>query len=111
VPTDPSIATYLTESGKVVAIEIDPADGFTQASSDDTPGRIQQAIAPALEAAEAVLEQVRRMSPDQVQVKLGVKVTGTATWVVAKASTEGNFEITLTWHGQRENGAPKEMTA
>jgi hypothetical protein len=24
-------------------------------------------------------------------------VTGTANWLVAKAATEGNFEVTLSW--------------
>jgi len=47
--------------------------------------------------ATAVLDRVRELSPDGVQVKFGVKVTGTMNWLVAKAATEGNFEVTLGW--------------
>ena len=54
-------------------------------------------------AAREVLEQVRAAGPDEVEVKFGVKVTGTMTWVVAKAATEGNFEVTLKW--QRGSGS------
>ncbi len=28
--------------------------------------------------------------------------SGTANWFVAKAATEGNFEIELTWNRERE---------
>ncbi len=48
-----------------------------------------------------LLEQVRAAQPDGVEVKFGVKVTGTATWLIAKAATEGNFEITLTWKADK----------
>ncbi|MCA1695681.1 MAG: hypothetical protein LC749_13655 [Actinobacteria bacterium] len=32
-----------------------------------------------------------------MEVKFGIKVSGTANWLIAKAATEGNFDITLTW--------------
>jgi hypothetical protein len=31
-------------------------------------------------------------------VKFGVKASGEATWLVAKAAGEANFEVTLTWN-------------
>ncbi|GAB3934514.1 hypothetical protein GCM10027614_07660 [Micromonospora vulcania] len=48
-----------------------------------------------------MLDRVRELAPDGVEVKFGVKVTGTANWLVAKAATEGNFEVTLSWSPQR----------
>jgi NTP-dependent ternary system trypsin peptidase co-occuring protein len=48
-------------------------------------------------AARVVLDQVRAAAPDRVEVTFGVKVTGTMNWVVAKAASEGNFEVTLSW--------------
>jgi hypothetical protein len=95
--SSPHIATYLTESDSSVGIEIDPVDGFALASTDLTPSRVREAIGPAIEAAQTVLERVRDIAPEQVQVKFGVKVTGTANWLIAKAATEGNFEVTLIW--------------
>jgi hypothetical protein len=60
-------------------------------------GHVRRAVEPAIAAAREVLDQTRAMAPDTVQVKFGVKVTGTTNWLVAKAATEGNFEISLTW--------------
>jgi hypothetical protein len=37
-------------------------------------------------------------------VKFGVKASGEASWLVAKAAGEANFEVTLTWT-RREDGA------
>ena len=45
---------------------------------------------------------MKEIKPGGVEVKFGVKVTGEANWVVAKAATEGSFEITLTW--ERDSG-------
>jgi hypothetical protein len=59
--------------------------------------RIGDAVAPAVEGARAVLAKVQEASPDKVEVKFGIKVSGTANWLVAKAATEGNFDITMTW--------------
>jgi hypothetical protein len=52
-------------------------------------------------AAAAVLDGVRQVTshPDEVVVRFGMKVSGRMDWLVAKAATEGNFEITLTWKG------------
>lgn len=48
-----------------------------------------------------LLEKARSAHPDEVEVKFGVKVTGGANWLIAKAATEGNFEITLTWKADK----------
>jgi hypothetical protein len=89
-----------------VSFEIDPVAGFVPAASpEELVGRVQEAVAPALRAAKTVLEQVRDLSPDRVEVKFGVKVTGTMNWLVAKAATEGNFEITLGWEPRGDEAA------
>jgi len=91
------VVTYAVDD-VAVSFEIDPVDGFVPAtSSDEVVGRVRDALQPAVAAARAVLDQVKDMSPDRVEVKFGVKVTGTMNWLVAKAATEGNFEVTLAW--------------
>jgi hypothetical protein len=57
-------------------------------------------VAPAVEGARAVLEKVKEAAPREIEVKFGIKVSDSASWLVAKAATEGNFEITLTWTPQ-----------
>ncbi|MGI5479279.1 CU044_2847 family protein [Streptomyces lavendofoliae] len=93
------LVSYEAEDGTQVRFEIEPTDEWEQVSSGQLVGRIRQAVAPAVEGARAVLEQVKALQPGEVQVKFGVKVTGTANWLVAKAASEANFEITLTWPG------------
>jgi hypothetical protein len=89
---------YSLDDGTLVRFEIDPgATRFRPAGPDEIAGRIQEAVAPAVEGAQAVLEKVKEAAPRQIEVKFGIKVSGTANWLIAKAATEGNFEITLTW--------------
>ena len=67
---------------------------------------MQEAVTPAVDAARAVLEKVKEAAPDQVELKFGVKVSGGATWLVARAASEANFEITLTWTRADGAGGP-----
>lgn len=51
------------------------------------------------EVADKVEKSLAKMDhkPEEVQIKLGVKLTTEAGVLIAKASGEGNFEITITW--------------
>ena len=91
------VVTYQVDDGVTVGFEIEPVAGFVPCGVEEIAGRVREAVEPAVSAARAVLGQVRELSPDGVEVKFGVKVTGTANWLVAKAATEGNFEVTLSW--------------
>lgn len=97
--SESQVVTYALDDD-VVSIEIAPIEGFVPVGAETVAGHVRRAVGPAVAAAREVLEQTRAMAPDTVQVKFGVKVTGTANWLVAKAATEGNFEITLTWGAQ-----------
>ncbi|MCW2936947.1 MAG: sle [Actinomycetia bacterium] len=103
----PQIVKYQLDDSTVVGFEIEPGPGWHQAGAKEFVGQVRDAVTPAVEAAKAVLEKVKEIKPDGVEVKFGVKVTGEANWVVAKAATEGNFEITLTWESSSgELGQP-----
>ncbi|MGW5156248.1 CU044_2847 family protein [Nonomuraea wenchangensis] len=90
------VVTYSVDDGTTVSFEIDPVPGFTPAGPGEIAGKVQEKLEPAIKAAQAVLERVRAASPDEVQVKFGIKVTGKMDWLVAKAAAEGNFEVTMT---------------
>lgn len=82
-----------------VGFEIEPGPGWSEAgSAGDLAVQVRDAVEPAVQAAKAVLDRVREAKPDKVEVKFGVKVSGGANWVVAKAAGEGSFEITMTWN-------------
>ena len=91
------VVSYDLDDGTVVRFEVEPTDDWFDVSTDQVLGRVQEAVAPAIEGAKAVLAKARDAAPDEIQVKFGIKVSGTANWLVAKAATEGNFEVTLTW--------------
>ena len=91
------LVSYQLDDMTTALFEIEPVAGFRPAGAGDIAGRVKDAAGPAIEAAREMLEQAKSLAPDAVEVKFGVKVTGTATWLVAKAATEGNFEVTLSW--------------
>jgi hypothetical protein len=91
------VVTYAVDDETMVKFEVDPAAGFVPAGSDQIVGLVQDAVEPAVTAARIVLDKVRQAHPQEVEVKFAVKVTGTMNWLIAKAATEGNFEITLKW--------------
>jgi len=92
---------FTLEDGTVVRFEVEAGSGFGPAGADEIAGKLADAAAPLVAGARVLLDKVRAMSPDEVEVKFGVKVTGTAHWLIAKAATEGNFEVTLTWKGDK----------
>ncbi|WP_354640005.1 CU044_2847 family protein [Kitasatospora camelliae] len=89
--------SYELDPGTVVQFEIEPTDEYQQVGADQILGRVQEAVRPAVEAARTVMDQVARLRPAEVEVSFGIKVNGSANWVVAKAATEANFGVKLTW--------------
>lgn len=92
-----TVLGYTLDDGSVVRIECEPGPGFRPVGPDEIVGKLRDAIGPAVEGAKVVLDRVRDARPEEVEVKFGIKVSGTMNWVIAKAATEANFEITLTW--------------
>jgi hypothetical protein len=105
------VVTYRVDDATTVRLEIEPTEGFRPAGPGEVAGRIREAITPAVEAAKAVLEKVKETRPDGIEVKFGVKASGEASWLVAKAAGEANFEVTLTWSRCEAGGSGREEGA
>jgi len=99
------VVQYTVDDGAIVLFEVEPPEGFEQASTERVVGKVREAIGPAVEAAREVLDRVKAHGPREVEVKFGIKVSGTMNWMVAKAATEGNFEVTLKWQPAPDRGA------
>src|SRR5215475_1798636 len=84
--------------------EVEPTEGFRPAGAGQVAGRVRNAVGPAVDAAKAVLDKVKEVRPDEVEVRFGVKVSGGADWLVAKSAGEASFEIKLTWTPKGEPG-------
>ncbi|MGH3205786.1 MAG: CU044_2847 family protein [Streptosporangiaceae bacterium] len=91
------VVTYRVDDSTTAKFEIEPTEGFRPAGPDEIAGRVREAVKPAVDAAQAVLDKVKEAGPDSVELKFGIKVSGSANWFVAKAAAESNFEVTLTW--------------
>lgn len=110
----PKVVTYELDPETNVQFEIEPLPGFQAAGADEIAGQVRAAVEPAVRAAQVVLEKAKQMAPKTVEVKFGIKVSGTANWLVAKAATEGNFEVTLIWEpaqAQQAKAGEAETTA
>ena len=105
------VVRYRVDESTVVGFEVEPGSGWHQAGAKEVAGRVREAVEPAIEAAKVVLEKVKDAKPDEVEVKFGIKVTGEANWIVARAATEGSFEVTLTWSPSEEQAAPDPPAA
>jgi hypothetical protein len=98
------IVRYEVGESTWAGFEVEPesGSGWGEAGAVDVTKdlavRVRDAVEPAVEAAKAVLGRFKEAGPDTVEVKFGVKVNGEANWIVAKAATEGTFEVTLTWN-------------
>jgi hypothetical protein len=94
------------EDGASVLFETADSDLVRRHSADAQPtegGALGEKLVGAAETAQAVSETLReRLSPDELTLELGLKVSGQANWFVAKAQTEGNIKVTLKWR----NDAP-----
>jgi len=101
----PELVRWQLGDGDDVLVEIDP-DGPEISPVSRTGDVIESAgasLAAALghvrKAATVVLGQFRDMavSPDEVQVEFGVRLTAQAGAVIAKSTVDGHLNVKLTW--------------
>jgi hypothetical protein len=86
VPTMKSVVEYNLEAGGSVMVEVDVEDEFAEE------------LVPAATPGE-VIAKVRALevAPDEVNVQFGLKLTGEAGYIIASASGEANFTLSLNW--------------
>jgi hypothetical protein len=75
--------------------EVDVTDG----------GRLQVRMESVANAASQVAESLRsRLTPDEVALEFGLKVSGEVNWwFFAKNQAEGTINVTLTWKGRGDD--------
>ena len=97
---DGSEVFFESAEGDLVALhggEADVSDG----------GRLSARLGPVAEAASEVAESLRsRLTPDEVALEFGLKVSGEVNWwFFAKSQAEGTIKVTLNWR-RRDEGPP-----
>jgi hypothetical protein len=108
--------------GGSVAVEVSDADGASAGVADSGPilrggqgtmrgagmrepliesatQTLEASVAKVVPALRAVLEELRGISGDltQIELEVGLKLTGEAGMVLARAGAEANFQVHLTW--------------
>ena len=63
----------------------------------DLPATLQAALAPVAEAAHEVLTQLRKASPDEIEVEFAIDLSFEAGAVITKSEASGHLQVTLTW--------------
>lgn len=107
---------------KLVEFELESGDSiFVEVKEiEETDGRISlpgDMIQKAQDTFEVALEKVKPIAntiitklnslnqpADEVEVKFGLKMTAQAGTIIAGASADANYEITLKWKRESKNG-------
>jgi hypothetical protein len=66
---------------------------FVPLGPEQAISSVHEAVGPTVDAAKIVLDKIRKIRPDGVEMKFGIKVSGTANWLVAKAAGEGTKQF------------------
>jgi hypothetical protein len=107
------IIEFPLESGESIFVEVDEA-----AQIDDRIGLRDQVVDKATQTFESALETVKpianaiiakigslKQPADEVEVKFGIKISAQIGAVVASGNSEVNYEITLKWKKDSQNGS------
>lgn len=72
-------------------------------------GRLATRLEAVAAAAHQVAESLRsRLTPDEVALEFGVKVSGEVGWFFAKGQVEGTIKVTATWRRDDDGRAGGE---
>jgi hypothetical protein len=98
VPVSSQIVKYQLDDSTLVGFEVEPDASWQQAGAKEFVGQLRNAVGPAVEAAKVVLEKVKEINPEGVEVRFGVKVTAgqgvhpdVDAWVAAIHATQDDY--------------------
>ena len=104
----------LEEGGRVV-VEVDEpeSEGTIRAARGDTIVKaketLEEALNNVLPVTKSIVEKLRSIGnrPDEIELSFGVKLSTVAGAVIASASAEANFNVTVRWPGKKEEATPQ----
>lgn len=103
---------FKLDDGSPIVFEVDEPEvgGTTRASR--RPGEIveeaketfEEALTKIRPATERVIATLRGLSqkPDEIEMEFGFNLSAAAGVVIASASTEANYKVTLKWSSKKE---------
>ena len=97
------LVEFPLEDGGTVLVEVAAAadEGPTRAGVGDVikkaSATFEQSLAVLEPVGRALVQRLRGLSPQEVSVEFGVKLTGEQGLIIARGSAEGSFTVKLTW--------------
>ncbi len=106
---------YPLEEGGSIVIEVDEPEsaGTIRAAREDTIAKAKQTFEEALNGVlpitKSLVEKLRSIGnqPDEIEVTFGVSLNTAVGAVIASASAEANFSVTMRWSGKEEETTPQ----
>src|SRR5258708_32724988 len=103
------------ERGGSIVVEVDEPESVVRirAAREDTIAKAQQtfeeALTGALPVTKSLVEKLRSIGnqPDEIEVTFGVSLNTAVGAVIASASAEANFSVTMHWSGKEEETTPQ----
>jgi Trypsin-co-occurring domain 1 len=108
------LVEYSLEDGGSIIIEVDEpeSEGTIRAARGDTIVKaketLEEALNKVLPVTKSVVEKLRSIGnrPDEIEISFGVKLSTAAGAVIACATAEANFDVTMRWTGTHNETTP-----
>ena len=104
----------LQEGGSIVVMVDEPESaGTIRAAREGAIVKAKQTFEEALNGVlpvtKSLVEKLRSIGnkPDEIEINFGVKLSTSAGAVIAAASAEANFDVTVRWTGKKEESPPQ----
>ncbi|MEX5271548.1 CU044_2847 family protein [Kocuria sabuli] len=96
------ITRYDLESGSVLVEVEDNSFGIDRVARGDdnvinTGQRLETALGSVGSAAQATLRTLTKLGPETLELEFGIKFAGEAGAIIAKASSESQFTVRMSW--------------
>ncbi|MEO8282795.1 MAG: CU044_2847 family protein [Pseudarthrobacter sp.] len=96
------VVRYEVGSGTVLVEVADNSYGVDHPARNeqgilDAGRRLEDALASVRPAAKAVVEAMRELAPEEMEIEFGVKLAGNAGAVIARNSADGHFILRMSW--------------
>ena len=104
------LVEFPLEAGGSVVIEVDEpeSEGTVRAARGDTiikaKETLEEALNHVLPVTKSIVEKLYSIGnkPDEIEICFGVKLSAIAGAVIASASAEANFDVTVRWTAKKE---------
>ena len=107
---------FKMEDGSAIIVEVDEPEigGTTRASrrpgeiAEEAKETFEQALSKIRPATEKVITTLRGLAhkPDEIEMEFGFSLNAAAGVVIASASTQANYKVTLRWKQEEQKGNP-----